>query len=200
MSFRQTTPPLLPPQGQLSTATGYRIENDPRLPPRKRRRATPAADPLAKIWDAEVVPILKAAPGIRSIAVFDEIRRRHPGLNPNIRRTLERRMRTWRAVKGRAGCHLPQEHEPAVSVCRLHGHERTRCRDFWRAVRARLYHFRLAFSGFEHAMWFSAARASWRWPRVCRMRSGRSAACLANIAAIACRRRTAIWTRQPRTT
>ena len=30
--------------------------------------------------------------------------------------------------------------------------------------------------------WFSAARASWRWPRVCRMRSGPWAACQRNIA------------------
>jgi hypothetical protein len=33
---------------------------------------------LAKIWDGEIVPIVKSAPGIRAIAVFEEIRRRHP--------------------------------------------------------------------------------------------------------------------------
>src|SRR3954452_9045690 len=69
----------------FSRATGYRIENDPRLPsqkkaPRGRRRP----DPLAEVWDDEIVPILKSAPGIRAIAVLDEIRqpprdrRRHP--------------------------------------------------------------------------------------------------------------------------
>ena len=55
----------------FSTATGYRIEEDPRLPsqkkaPRGRRRP----DPLAEVWDAEVVPMLKAAPGLRAIAIF----------------------------------------------------------------------------------------------------------------------------------
>src|SRR6266481_965502 len=82
----------------FSRATGYRIEDDPRLPsqkkaPRGRRRP----DPLAEVWDGEIVPILKAAPGIRAIAVLDEIRRRHPEIGPGIRRTLERRMRGWRA-------------------------------------------------------------------------------------------------------
>jgi hypothetical protein len=62
----------------FSRATGYRIEYDPRLPsqkktPRGRRRP----DPLAEVWDGEIVPILKSAPGIRAIAVLDEIRRRH---------------------------------------------------------------------------------------------------------------------------
>jgi len=47
----------------FSRATGYRIEDDPRLPsqkkaPRGRRRP----DPLADVWDGEIVPILKSAP------------------------------------------------------------------------------------------------------------------------------------------
>src|SRR5258706_7174549 len=115
MSYRQThDAAVAAAKAGFSTATGYRIENDPRLPsqkkaPRGRRRP----DPLAQIWDAEVVPILKGAPGIRAIAVFDEVRRRHPGLNPNIRRTLERRMRTWRAVAGpEHDVIFSPEHEP----------------------------------------------------------------------------------------
>src|ERR1700704_4949773 len=77
----------------FSRATGYRIEDDPRLPsqkkaPRGRRRP----DPLAAVGDGEIVPILKSAPGIRAIAVLEEIRRRHPEIAAGIRRTLERRM------------------------------------------------------------------------------------------------------------
>lgn len=155
MSFRQThDTAVAAAKASFSTATGYRIENDPRLPsqkkaPRGRRRP----DPLAKIWDAEVVPILKAAPGIRSIAVFDEIRRRHPGLNPNIRRTLERRMRTWRAVEGpEQDVIFRQDHEPG----RLGLSDFTDMSELGVAISGvpldhRLYHFRLAFSGFEHA-------------------------------------------------
>jgi len=87
----------------ISRATGFRVDADPRLPsqkaaPRTRRRP----DPLAAIWDAEAVPILKASPGIRTIGVLAELRRRHPDLNPNIRRTLERRITAWRAQYGRS--------------------------------------------------------------------------------------------------
>ncbi|MCK1688310.1 hypothetical protein IVA85_21055, partial [Bradyrhizobium sp. 145] len=98
----------------FSTASASRIEADPRPPsqqqePRGRRRL----DPSAVYWNAEIEPILKAAPGIRAIGVLDELRRRHPDLNPNIRRTLERRITAWRALNGpERDVIFRQEHEP----------------------------------------------------------------------------------------
>ena len=85
----------------ISVASAYRIENDRRLPsqkqiPRGRRRA----DPLIHLFDAEVVPMLKAAPAVRSVTIFEELRRRHPELPEGVRRTLERRIRAWRAQQG----------------------------------------------------------------------------------------------------
>jgi hypothetical protein len=99
------------------------------------------------------VPILKSAPGIRAIAVLEEIRRRHPEIAAGVRRTLERRMRTWRALAGpEQDVIFRQQHEPG----------RLGLSDFTdtsvlgitvggMALEHRLYHFRLAFSGFEHA-------------------------------------------------
>ena len=40
---------------------------------RERRRP----DPLADIFEAEIVPILRAAPALRPVAVFGEMRRRY---------------------------------------------------------------------------------------------------------------------------
>ena len=85
MSIRTTLPTTVPvaaAKAGFSTATAYRIEGDPRLPsqkekPRERRRP----DPLAAIWGADVVPILTAALGIRTVSVMAELRRRHPDLN-----------------------------------------------------------------------------------------------------------------------
>ena len=95
------SPPVAAARAAFSTATAYRIEQDPRLPsqkglPRGRRRP----DPLAQIFDAEVVPMLEAAPGLRPVGVFEELQRRHPDLAPGVRRTLERRIRAWRALHG----------------------------------------------------------------------------------------------------
>ncbi len=44
--------------------------------------------------------MLIAAPALRSIAIFEELLRRHPELGAGMRRTLERRIRAWRAVNG----------------------------------------------------------------------------------------------------
>ncbi|KWO12631.1 integrase, partial [Burkholderia ubonensis] len=138
----------------FSAATGYRIEQDPRLPsqkkaPRGRRRA----DPLAAIFNAEIVPLLQSAPGIRPVAVLDEMLRRHPDLPSNVRRTLERRIRDWRALHGE---------ERDVMFRQVHEPGRLGLSDFTEmdslgvtvagvALDHRLYHFRLACSGFEHA-------------------------------------------------
>jgi transposase InsO family protein len=138
----------------FSTATGYRIEADPRLPsqkkaPRGRRRP----DPLSQVWDAEIVPLLKAAPGLRAIAVLAEIRRRHPEIGPGIRRTLERRIRTWRALVGpEQDVIFRQEHPPGLMGLS----DFTDTAELGVTVAGvvldhRLYHFRLAFSGFVHA-------------------------------------------------
>ena len=155
MHFRQTdTVAAAAAKASMSKATGYRTARDPRLPsmrqaPRGRRRP----DPLAAVFEAEIVPMLEAAPGLRPIAIFEEIVRRHPDLGTGIRRTLERRICSWRAVHGEEqDVIFRQTHEPG----------RTGLSDFTdmadlgitiAGVRLdhRLYHFRLAYSGFEHA-------------------------------------------------
>ena len=117
--------------------------------PRTRRRP----DPLADIFDSEIVPMLKAAPGLRAIAIFEEMGRRHPELGGEVRRTLERRIRAWRAIHGE---------EQEVIFRQVHEPGRLGLSDFTDMGSAgisvagqpldhRLYHFRLAYCGFEHA-------------------------------------------------
>src|ERR1700726_1044587 len=102
MKSRQSNvPALAAAKAGFSTATAYRIEADPRLPSQKEKpRGPPRPDPLAGVWDSEIVPMLEAAPGIRAVAIFEEICRRHPELAAGVRRTLERRVARWRALNG----------------------------------------------------------------------------------------------------
>jgi transposase InsO family protein len=155
MKHRSTDPiPVAAARAGFSAATGYRIAQDPRPPsekraPRERRRP----DPLAEVFDAEVVPMLKASPNLRPVAILEELLRRHPELGAGIRRTLERRIRQWRALHGpEREVMFRQSHEPG----------RMGLSDFTDMTGAgvtvagqplahRLYHFRLVFSGFEHA-------------------------------------------------
>jgi hypothetical protein len=80
MKSRQTNvPALAAAKAGFSPATAYRIEADPRLPSQKEKpRGRRRPDPLAGVWDSEIVPMLEAAPGIRAVAIFEEICRRHP--------------------------------------------------------------------------------------------------------------------------
>ena len=66
---------------------------DRRLVPRNGGRRTP--DLFARIWENEIVPMLRATPGLRPVAVFREICNRHPGVGPSTRRKIERRVRRW---------------------------------------------------------------------------------------------------------
>ena len=115
MKLREThTPAIAGAKAGFSTATAYLLDKELHLrpvskPPRERRRP----DPLLSIWDSEVVPMLAAAPGLRAVAIIEEINRRYPGIYLGTRRTMERRIRGWR------GCYGPEQevifrqtHEP----------------------------------------------------------------------------------------
>ena len=150
---RNDTVALAAAKAGFSTATGYRMLHDPRLPSQRggqRERRRP--DPLAGIFDEVVVPMLEAAPGLRPIAIFEELRRRHPDMTFGSRRTLERRIRDWRAMNGQdRDVIFRQVHEPG----RLGMSDFTWMDDLGISI-ARvpldhlLYHFRLPCGGFEH--------------------------------------------------
>ena len=88
----------------FSTSTGYRVERDPRLPSRKKAchgHGGGRPDPLTDIWDSEIVPMLERTPDLRPITIFEEMIRRHPERDlGSARRTLERRVRLWKARFG----------------------------------------------------------------------------------------------------
>ncbi|MEY9120470.1 hypothetical protein ABIA03_000246 [Bradyrhizobium yuanmingense] len=87
------------------------------------------------------------------MAVFEEMLRRHPDLGTGIRRTLERRIRAWRAIHGaEQEVIFRQTHEPG----QLGLSDFTDMGELGVTIAGapldhRLYHFRLAYCGFEHA-------------------------------------------------
>lgn len=154
---RHHTQKIAAAKSGFSASTGARIDHDPRPPSQKRRDRRHGGgkpDPLAGLWDEEIVPLLEEKPGLRPIAVLEEMEHRHPerGL-ASARRTLERRMRAWRA-----------EHGPDREVIfrQTHPPGRQGMSDFFDArdlgvtvagapLAHRIYHFTLVHSGWEHA-------------------------------------------------
>ncbi len=141
----------------FSERTARRIETDQHLPSREiadRRLRRQCPDPFAGLWDAEIRPMLEAQPGLRAITLLEEMQRRHPDHDwDRPRRSLERRVRAWRAEHGAdrevifRQDHLPGQQglsdftdmaDVAVSIA-------------GQPLDHRLYHFVLAYSAWEHA-------------------------------------------------
>ena len=155
MKFRETDAPLVAAaRASISATSAYRFEQDHQLPSYKEKtRSRRRPDPLADFFDTEVVPMLEATPELRAVAIFEEMQRRHPDLPEGVRRTLERRIRSWRSLHGA---------EQEVIFRQVHEPGRMGLSDFTdmaalgvtvagEPLGHRLYHFRLAYSGFEHA-------------------------------------------------
>ncbi len=202
MTLGQThTVPVAAAKAGISQATGYRLQADPTLPSQKKKsRGRRRPDPLADIFDSDVVPMLQSSPGIRPVAVYEELLRRHPELGAGIRRTLERRIRTWNA-----------EHGPGQEVIfrQTHTSGRMGLSDFTamgklgvtiagETLEHRLYHFRLAYGGFQHAHVVLGGESYVALVRDCRTPSGRSVACRTIIELTVCRRPSRIWISHPR--
>jgi len=139
----------------FSARTARRIDKDPRLPSQKRLPRTwrTRSDPLTDVWP-RALDMLKI-PDIMAVTIFEDLQDElGPEVLPDsVRRTLERRVARWRALHGDdKEIFFPQRHDPG----------RQALSDFTVADSLgvtiagehfphRLYHFRLACSGWEHA-------------------------------------------------
>src|SRR4051794_6782000 len=103
-SRRKHTQRLAAAKAGLSERTGRRFESDPRRPSQKKLdppTASSRPDPLASVWESEILPLLGTTAGLRPITILEEIERRHPETDWRpCRRTLERRIQTWKALHG----------------------------------------------------------------------------------------------------
>ena len=84
----------------ISVRSARRIEQDARLPSQKPRRYWRSRpDPLAEVWDKDVVPLFPSEPRLQAITILRKLQNDHPGqYTESVRRTLERRISQWRAV------------------------------------------------------------------------------------------------------
>lgn len=73
---------------------------------KKERDWRTRADPFAEVWESEIVPLLKADERgeLQATTIVAELERRFPGriLGGSLR-TLQRRVRQWRALQGPPG-------------------------------------------------------------------------------------------------
>jgi hypothetical protein len=140
----------------FSERTARRLDHDLRLPSQKNpeRAWRTRTDPLTEVWP-RALEMLKTMPGIMAVTIFETLQEEFsPDAVPDtVRRTLERRVADWQALNGAdKEVFFPQRHEPGQQAQS----------DFTVADALgvtiggepfphRLYHFRLVYSGWEHA-------------------------------------------------
>lgn len=139
----------------FSERTARRLEADPCLPSQRQpARGRTVPDPLEAVWDTLLLPILERDPAVQAVTLLRHLQMADPDAFPDdrVRRTLERRVRDWRALHGpERDVIFRQAPEPG----------RMALSDFTDAGRLgvtiggvplehRLFHFVLAYSGWEH--------------------------------------------------
>jgi hypothetical protein len=109
------------------------------------------ADPLEEVWE-EVKAKLGINPGLEAKTLFEDLQRRYPGKYADGQlRTLQRRIKTWRAVEGPAKeVFFAQEHRPS-ELCQS---DFTHMSDLSvtlqrQPFRHLIYHFVLPYSNWE---------------------------------------------------
>jgi transposase InsO family protein len=139
----------------ISVSSARRLERRSSLPSqRPPRHWRTRIDPLNEVWDSEIVPLLERSPGLMAVSALEELQRRYPDrFAESVLRTLQRRMRAWRAQHGaEREIFFAQEHPPG----RLALSDFTVANELGIQVAGesfphRLYQFSFAHSGWRHA-------------------------------------------------
>jgi len=87
----------------FSERTARRVEAAPGLPSqRQAERGRTVPDPLVAVWQPVLLPILQNDPAVQAVTLLRHLQITDPDAFPDdgVRRTLERRVRDWRALHG----------------------------------------------------------------------------------------------------
>lgn len=139
---------------EISERSGQRIEAGTLQPNRGQIRDWRTnADPLAGVWEEELEPKLRQEPRLKPMTLFEYLQERYPGKYPQVLRTLQRRVRTWKALYGESPeVMFELRHEPGVmglsDFTELKGITITIAGKPFEHL---LYHYRLAYSGWQYA-------------------------------------------------
>jgi transposase InsO family protein len=152
---RQTTQQIAAARLGISERSARRIEKAGGLPSQRGPRTwRTRPDPLAAVWDTELVPLLEREPDLQGRTLLEELQRRHGDIfGDGVLRTLQRRVRAWRAEHGQEKeVFFSQTHPPG----RLALSDFTVCKELQVTIAGegfehRLYQFALAYSGWRHA-------------------------------------------------
>ena len=143
----------------ISERSARNIEHGSRRQPGTNKKIIRRRDdPLLTVWEEELVPMLESLPMLQPITLLEYLQEKYiddngnPIYSDNLLRTLQRRVKTWKAICGpKKEVMFRQEHIPG----RLGLSDFTKLKETIITVHHQplehlLYHFRLAFSHWSH--------------------------------------------------
>ena len=139
----------------FSERTAPRFDADPTPPSnRKTVHGRTVSDPLEGYWEDDILPLLEKDGALQAVTLLRHLQGLHPLAFPDdrIRRTLERRVRRWRALNGpERDIIFRQASEPG----RMAQSDFTHADELGVMIAGRsfphlLYHFVMAYSRWEH--------------------------------------------------
>ena len=136
----------------ISERSGRRIDSG--ILPKKKdpRHWRTRKDPFVEVWENEILPRLEKSPALAPTTLFEDLQDRHPGRFSNVlKRTFQRRVKAWKALHGPDKEVMFRQSKEAG---RLGLSDFTKLNDIEITITGeplnhRLYHFRLAFSGWS---------------------------------------------------
>ena len=141
-------------QAGFSERSAYRIQNPERNLKAEKRQWKTRQDPFEDVWEKDLVPLLEAEPKLEARTLLEELQNRYPGEYPDKQlRTLQRRVRQWKAISGpEKEVIFRQNHPPGwQSISDFTDANELKITIRGELFSHRLYHFRLAYSGWEFA-------------------------------------------------
>ena len=139
-------------QAAFSERSANNVENRLFESPLHKKHWKTRTDPFMDVWQNELVPLLTTSPKLEARTLLEELQRRHEGqYSDKLLRTLQRRVKQWKAVSGpEKEVIFRQNHPPGWQGIS----------DFTHAdilgvtIRGEpllhlLYHYRLSYSGVE---------------------------------------------------
>lgn len=138
----------------MSVKTGRTIEQGKRQAPHQQHRSwRTRKDPLARVWDDELKPMLEQSPTLQAITLLEYLQDKYPAdYGDNILRTLQRRVSQWRQLYGpKKEVMFRQQHEPGrQGLSDFTQLKRATITIAGRPFKHLLYHFRLIYSKWSH--------------------------------------------------
>ena len=139
---------------EISERTSQRIDSGTHRPNRGTVKEVPhPRDPLAEVWESELEPMLRQEPRLKPMTLFEYLQEKYPGQYPQVLRTLQRRVKSWKVLHGPSPeVMFELRHEPGMmgisDFTELKGIEITINGEPFAHL---LYHYRLTCSGWQYA-------------------------------------------------